>query len=112
MNEESTGGMVIPLGITSTLMRNPPEECLFRRELLAQEQGIHRRNGIPLGFTSLLTRNPPDEGNSAGKYRLIYENSDQRKIFRTVTIPGSAAPNPLYCQCELFKNLNTKILLK
>jgi hypothetical protein len=47
MNEESTGGMVIPLGTTVSLTRNPPEEWLFRREFSGQAQGIHRRNGIP-----------------------------------------------------------------
>jgi hypothetical protein len=62
MDEESTGGMVMPPGIASS-----------------------------------WTRNPPEEKDSAGNYQLIYADSDQneRKILRTVSIPGSAAPNPL-----------------
>jgi hypothetical protein len=39
------GYKVILLGITG----NPPEEWLFRRELLAQGLGSHRRNGFPPG---------------------------------------------------------------
>jgi hypothetical protein len=48
MDEESTEGMVILPGIARSLMRNPPEECLFRRELPHKGRGFHQMNGIPL----------------------------------------------------------------
>jgi hypothetical protein len=72
---------------------------------------------IPLGITSSWTRNPPKKGDSAGNRQLIYADSDRqdqsaRKILRTVTIPGSATSNPLYCRCQLVKNLNTKTSIK
>jgi hypothetical protein len=61
-----------------------------------------------MGFWELPahTRNSPEEGNSAGNYQLIYDDSDRYdqivwEILRTVTSPGSAAPNPLYNQCHL-----------
>jgi hypothetical protein len=38
MDEESTGGMVIPPGITSSWTRNVLEELLFRGDLRAQER--------------------------------------------------------------------------
>jgi hypothetical protein len=47
MEEEFTGGMVIPPGITGSRVRNPPEEWLSRQESPAHEGGIHRRNGYP-----------------------------------------------------------------
>jgi hypothetical protein len=59
--DESTGGMVIPQGITSSWTRNSPEEWLFRRNLPAQGRVTHRRNGIPQEITSSQTRNPPRE---------------------------------------------------
>jgi hypothetical protein len=31
-----------------------------------------------------------------------------RKIIKAVTISGSASTNPIYCEGQLFKNLNTK----
>jgi hypothetical protein len=49
--------------ISSSWTRNPPEERLFRRERLAQGQGIHRINGIPQGNISSSKRNPPKEAN-------------------------------------------------
>jgi hypothetical protein len=61
MNEESTGGIVIPPGITSSKTRNPAEEWLFRLKLPAQRQGIHGRNGILPEMTSSYMRNPPKE---------------------------------------------------
>jgi hypothetical protein len=36
MDEESTGGIVILQGITSSWIRNPPKEWLFCQEFLAQ----------------------------------------------------------------------------
>jgi hypothetical protein len=52
MDEESTGRMVIPLRITSSLMRNLLEKGLFCLELPAHRWGIHPRNGILSGITS------------------------------------------------------------
>jgi hypothetical protein len=43
--EESSGGMVILLGITSSGWRNPLDEWLFCQELQAQGGGILWRNG-------------------------------------------------------------------
>jgi hypothetical protein len=77
MDEETTGGIVIPTIITSSIMKNQPEECLFRWELPAQGRGIHWRNGIPPGITSSETSTPPMEGDSAGNHQLIYADSEQ-----------------------------------
>jgi hypothetical protein len=55
MDEESTGRMVIPLGITSSCTRNLLEEGLFRRELPPHRRRIHSMNEIPLGITSTWT---------------------------------------------------------
>jgi hypothetical protein len=80
---------------------------------------------IPPGIINSGTKNPPEEWDSAKNYQLIDEESTQgkafyrelpahyadsgrydqnaRKVLRTVTIPGSAAPNPIYWQCQLKK---------
>jgi hypothetical protein len=41
MDKESTGGMFIQPGTTSSWMRNPPEEYLICQELPSQGRGIH-----------------------------------------------------------------------
>jgi hypothetical protein len=66
IDDESTGGMDVPPGISSSGKRNPSEGCLFRRELPAQGREIHWRNGIPTGTTSSHMMNPPKEGISLG----------------------------------------------
>jgi hypothetical protein len=68
MDEESTGRMVILLGITSSWTRNPPEKFLFCWESPAHGRGIHRRNGY-----------------SAGNYQLI----DEKSTGGMVILPGS-----------------------
>jgi hypothetical protein len=74
MDEESTGGMVIPPRIISSSTKNLPEEWIICRELSAQG-------------------NPPEKGDSAGNNQLMEADSyrqDQieRKILQTVTISG------------------------
>jgi hypothetical protein len=54
MDEESTRGMVIPLGITSSWTRNQPEEWLFYWELPAHGRGINQRNGYSTGNYLLM----------------------------------------------------------
>jgi hypothetical protein len=84
------------------------------------EESIIKMFNSP-GINSSGTRNPPEEWDFAGNDQLIDEESNQgrgflrelahlhligsvnaQKIFQTVTIPRSAAPNPLYCQCQCF----------
>jgi hypothetical protein len=76
--------MVIPAGISSSSTKNLTKECLFRRELLDHRRGIYPRKVIPPGIIS--------------SNRLVH--TDKIKMRGTVTIPGSAAPNPLCCQCQ------------
>jgi hypothetical protein len=42
--------MFMPPGITSSWTKNPPEEMLFRRELLDHGRGILRMNGYSVGL--------------------------------------------------------------
>jgi hypothetical protein len=72
MNEESFGGMVMP-------MRNPPEECLFRQKLPAQRLGIHR---ILPEITSSKTRNSREEWDSVGNNQLLKADADSNIIMR------------------------------
>jgi hypothetical protein len=50
MGEESTGGMVIPPGITGSKTRNLPDECYFS----GQGPAIHRKNGYSIGNFQLV----------------------------------------------------------
>jgi hypothetical protein len=55
---------------------------------------------IPLGITSSCTKNLPEEWDSTGNYQLMEAVSDRQdknasEIFQTVTISGSATPNPV-----------------
>jgi hypothetical protein len=68
MNEESTGGIDIPPGITSSWTRNTPEECLFSRESSIQGRGIHRK-----------------KRDSARNYRLIDEKFTRRRGLPRIT---------------------------
>jgi hypothetical protein len=117
VDKESTGGMVIPPRNTSSWTWNPPEEYLFRWERPDKRRGIHLRLGFHFELRAQRRWLYPIKGkrtdNSAGSYQLIYVDSDQwdqneRKILRKVTIPGSAASNPLYCQRQLKKILSRK----
>jgi hypothetical protein len=52
------------------------------------------------------TRYPPEEYDSAGNNQLIEADSDRQdqnvlKIFKAVTISGSARTNPIYCEGQL-----------
>jgi hypothetical protein len=102
-----------------------PDKSLFRRELIACGQGIHRKNGYSagnyqlkeeestggMGFCPKLpahrqgfhsrTGIPPEISSSwtltqTGKIK-------KRKKLPMVTISGSATPNLLYYKCQLFK---------
>jgi hypothetical protein len=91
--------MGIPLWITSSMMRNPPEEWVFHCELPAQGLGIHRRNGFLPGITSSWMRNPLMDCDYAGNHQLMdaesgRQDQNARKIPTTVTIPGSVVPRP------------------
>jgi hypothetical protein len=79
---------------------------------------LHRINRDSAGKTTSWTKNPPEEWNSAGNYQLVDKESTQgRGFYRespdylcrfrparskctenplNSTIPGSAAPNPIY----------------
>jgi hypothetical protein len=107
------------------------KEWLFRRELPAPWQGIHRKNGILPGITGSRTRNPPKELDSAGNYQFLDEEFTGRmefrrgllahgcgfrparsKIFRSVTIPETLSLKDLFLVRLIFKNLNMKTSLK
>jgi hypothetical protein len=69
--------------------------------------------GFPPGITISGTRNSPEEWDSAGNNQLMEADSvrqDQnvREIPKAVTISGSASSDPIYCEGQLLKNLNTK----
>jgi hypothetical protein len=65
------------LWITNSWTRHPPEEWLFLRELPANRQGIHWRNGIPPGITYSQKRNIPKEWDFAGNNQLMQADSHQ-----------------------------------
>jgi hypothetical protein len=70
--------------------------------------------GFPPGITTSGKRNPPEKYDSAVNNQLSEADSDRqdqnvRKILKAVTISGS---NPIYCEGQLFTNLNTKTSLK
>jgi hypothetical protein len=44
--------------------------------------------------------------------RGFRQDQNALKILRTVTIPGSAAPFPIYWQCQLLKKIKYKDLFK
>jgi hypothetical protein len=81
--------------------------------------GDHESTGgvvILPGIASSWMRNPPEYGYSAGNYQLMdadlgQQDQNARKIFRTVTIPGSLTLNALYRECHFFQNVNVKTLL-
>jgi hypothetical protein len=61
IDEESTCGMVIPLGITSTWTRNPPGEWSFFGNCQLIDKESTGGKVILLGITSSGMRNPPEE---------------------------------------------------
>jgi hypothetical protein len=69
MKEEYTGGILIPLGITSSWLRIPPEKCYSTENYQLVDTHSDR------------------------------QNKNLQTILRTVTIPGSVASNVLYCDC-------------
>jgi hypothetical protein len=64
MDEESTGGIVIPPEITRSLAMNLTEVCL-----------------LPPGITRSDTRNQPEEWDSAGNPQLIEEEGDSTENY-------------------------------
>jgi hypothetical protein len=75
------------------------------------------RIGFPPGITTSGTRNPPEEYDSAGNSQLMEADSGRQdqnvqKVLKTVTISESARTNPIFCEGQLLKNLNTKTSLK
>jgi hypothetical protein len=79
MDEESTGGMVILPGITTSWTRNPPKEWLFCRESPAHGQGIPMKNVYSVGNYPFK-----DEESTGGKgfrrnCQLIDEESTRGK---------------------------------
>jgi hypothetical protein len=71
----------------------------FCWELPAPKRGIHRKNGILSGITGFWTRNPREEGNLAGNYRLLNEESTGRMEFR----------QELLAHCRGFRPARSKI---
>jgi hypothetical protein len=69
-------------GITTSWTRNPPKECLFRREIPAQERGIHLKNVYFAGNNQLRDKDPPVEWYFARNDQLIDEESTREREFR------------------------------
>jgi hypothetical protein len=82
MDEESTRGMVIPLGIASSWMRNPPKEWLFAGNRQLMDEKSTKGMVIPLGIGSSWMRNPPEEWLSAGNRQLMDEESNKGNVNR------------------------------
>jgi hypothetical protein len=106
-------------GITTSWTRNPLEEWLFRRELPAHGREIYWKKGYSVGNYKLL-----DEESTRGvavafcRELLAHRRwfgplrSKFGKILRTLTLSGSATPNPIYYEWKLLKKLTSKKSLK
>jgi hypothetical protein len=86
-------------GYYSSMTRNPPEECLFGRELSTQGRRIHPRRGFCRESAELAliqTSKIKMRGNSSERFQF---QDKQLQIYYTAN-------------ANFFKNLNTKTSLK